>query len=74
MRGAVHLPPPSPLSGMFNDLNRRNFIFYKFDVWLTVHRSSIWNEKPIRCHLVYVYFYLSVAQHVSGHHVPIFRS
>ena len=45
-----------------------------FDVWLTVHRISIWNKKPTRCHLVYVYFYLSVAQHVSGHHVPIFRS
>jgi len=34
----------------------------------------IWNKKPTRCHVVYVYFYLSVAQHVLGHHVPIFRS
>ena len=43
----------------------------KFVLRLTVHRSSIWNKKPTRCHLVYVYFYLSVAQHVSGQHVPI---
>ena len=21
-------------------------------VWLTVHRSSMWNKKPTRCHLV----------------------
>ena len=24
----------------------------EFDVWLTVHRSSMWNKKPTRCHLV----------------------
>ena len=37
-------------------------LIFRFDVWLTVHRSSIWNKKQTRCHLVYVYFYLSVAQ------------
>jgi len=28
------------------------------DVWLTVHRSSMWNKKPIRCHLVLYLFLL----------------
>ena len=23
-----------------------------FDVWLTVHRNSLWNKKPTRCHLI----------------------
>jgi len=27
-----------------------------FDVWLTAHRSSIWNKKPTRCHLVLYLF------------------
>jgi len=30
----------------------------KFDVWLTVHRSSMWNKKPTRCHLVLYLFLL----------------
>jgi len=46
----------------------------KFDVWLTVHCSSMWNKKPTKCHLVLYLFLLIVAQHVSGHLVPIFRS
>ena len=25
--------------------------YFTFDVWLTVHRSSMWNKKPTRCHL-----------------------
>jgi len=29
-----------------------------FDVWLTLHRSSIWNKKPTRCHLVLYLFLL----------------
>ena len=58
----------------FLKLSAKFKIVYKFDVWLTVHCSSIQNKKPTRCHLVYVSFYLSIAQHVSGHHVPIFRS
>ena len=29
-----------------------------FDVWLTVHRSSMWNRKPTRCHLVLYLFLL----------------
>jgi len=36
-------------------LINKNFIF---DVWLTVHRSSIWNKKPTRCHLVLYLFLL----------------
>ena len=31
---------------------------YKFDVWLAVHRSSMWNKKPTRCHLVLYLFLL----------------
>ena len=31
-----------------------------FDVWLTVHRSSMWNKKPTRCHLV-LYLFLSIS-------------
>ena len=30
----------------------------KFDVWLNVHRSSVWSKKPIRCHLVLYLFLL----------------
>jgi len=29
-----------------------------FDVWLTVHRSSMWNKKPTICHLVLYLFLL----------------
>ena len=29
-----------------------------FDVWLTVHRSSMWNKKPTGCHLVLYLFLL----------------
>jgi len=28
------------------------------NVWLTVHRSSMWNKKPTRCHLVLYLFLL----------------
>jgi len=28
------------------------------DVWLTVHRSSMWNKEPTRCHLVLYLFFL----------------
>ena len=28
------------------------------DLWLTVHRSSMWNKKPTRCHLVLYLFRL----------------
>ena len=30
----------------------------EFDVWLTVHRGSLWNKKPTRCHLVLYLFLL----------------
>jgi len=29
-------------------LNKKGF--YNFDVWLTVHRSSMWIKRPTRCH------------------------
>jgi len=28
------------------------------DIWLTVHRISMWNKKPTRCHLVLYLFLL----------------
>ena len=30
----------------------------EIDVWLTVHRSSVWNKKPTGCHLVLYLFLL----------------
>jgi len=30
----------------------------QIDVWLTVHRSSVWNKKPTRCHLLLYLFLL----------------
>ena len=45
------------------------------DVWLTVHRDSVWIRKTNQMSL-FVFFIslLIVAQHVSGNHVPIIRS
>jgi hypothetical protein len=45
------------------------------DVWLTVHRNSVWIRKTKYMSL-FVFFIslLIVAQHVSGNHVPIIRS
>jgi len=45
------------------------------DVWLTVHRNSVWIRKTNWMSL-FVFFFslLIVAQHVSGNHVPIIRS
>jgi len=31
---------------------------HKFDVWLTVHRRSMWKKKPTRCHLLLYLFLL----------------
>jgi len=31
---------------------------FGFDVWLTVHRSSMWTKKPTKCHLVLYLFLL----------------
>ena len=47
----------------------------KSDVWLTVHRNSVWIRKT-NCMPLFVFFIslLIVAQHVSGNHVPIIRS
>ena len=59
------------VSGILHSVNSRRRSFrtsycqnlktphqYKFDVWLTVHRSSTWNKKPTRCHLVLYLFLL----------------
>jgi len=50
---------------IFSNLIRTSFCRFlkrkkkvKFDVWLTVHRSSMWNKKPTRCHLVLYLFLL----------------
>ena len=45
------------------------------DVWLTVHRNSVWIRKTNQMSL-FVFFIslLIVAQHVSGNHVLIIRS
>jgi len=39
------------------DGNRKK-VLYCFDVWLTVHRSSMWNKEPPGCHLVLYLFLL----------------
>ena len=47
------------------------------DVWLTLHRNSIWIRKQLLVDVTFVLSFISplqVAQHVSGNHVPIFRS
>ena len=48
---------------------------YKSDLWLTVHRNSVWIRKTIyMSRFVFFIFLLIVAQHVSDNHVPIIRS
>ena len=45
------------------------------DMWLTVHRNLLWIKNQLD--VIYVLSFISllqVAQHVSGNHVPIFRS
>jgi len=49
------------------------------DVWLTVHRDSVWirNQLDVTFVLSFVLSFVSplqVSLHVSGNHVPIFRS
>ena len=39
-------------------LRRLSPIIWEFDVWLTVHRSSVWIKKATRCHLVLYLFLL----------------
>ena len=57
---------------MEKNIPQRRFLF---DVWLTVHRNSVRDKKSTRCHFVLSFISpLQVAQHVSGNHVPIFRS
>jgi len=45
------------------------------NVWFTVHRHSVWirNQLDVTFVLSFISL-LQVAQHVSGNHVPIFRS
>jgi len=40
------------------DQNTGRSQYVQFDVWLTVHRSSMWNKKPTRCQLVLYLFLL----------------
>ena len=48
---------------------------YKSDVWLTVHRNSVWIRKNNQMSLFVFFISLKiVAQHVSGNHVLIIRS
>ena len=47
----------------------------KSDVWLTVHRNLVWMRNQLD--VTYVLAFISplqISQHVSGNHVPIFRS
>jgi len=58
---------------------RRKFIYAlkwsMTDVWLTVHRNSVWIRNQLDVTFVLSFISpLQVAQHVSGNHVPIFRS
>jgi len=46
----------------------------KSDVWLTVHRNSVWIRNTNLMSLFVFISLLIVAQHVSGKHVPIIRS
>ena len=52
-----------------------DWITLSSDVWLTVHRNSVWIRKTNYMSL-FVFFIslLIVAQHVLGNHVPIIRS
>jgi len=55
------------------------FILYilsaKSDMWLTVHRNSVWIRNQLDVSFVLSFISpLQVAQHVLGNHVPIFRS
>jgi len=45
-----------------------------FDVWLTVYRNSVWIGNQLDVTFVFLISLLQFAQHVSGNHVPIFRS
>jgi len=50
----TELPGPTHSDKYRNHIPPKNG--YLFDVWLTVHRSSMWNKKPTRCHLVLYLF------------------
>ena len=41
-------------------------VIFTFDVWLTVHRSSTWNKKPTRCHLVLYLCYVLLNGHTTS--------
>jgi len=56
-------------------MKNKNQLDAKSDVWLTVHRNSVWIGNQID--VTYVLSFISllqVAQHVSANRVPIFRS
>ena len=50
-------------------------VFSKSDVLLTMHRNSVWIRNQIDVTFVVSFISpLQFAEHVSGNHVPIFRS
>ena len=74
---------PLPQGGYQITLNKYHIVYYRqqktviyqSDVWLTVHRNSVWIRKT-NWKSLFVFFIslLIVAQHVSGNHVPTIRS
>ena len=54
--------------------NIEKYYFNKSDVWLTVHRNSVSIRNRLDVTFAIFISPLQVAQHVSGNHVPIFRS
>jgi len=47
---------------------------WESDVWLTVHRNSVWKRNQLDVTFVLSFISpLQITQHVSGNHVPIFR-
>ena len=74
----LRLRPRGHWVRLFNGCFEDYFLFlikWTFDVWLTVHRNSVWIRKTNQMSL-FVFFIslLIVAQHVSGNRVPIIRS
>ena len=57
MRMTVGTPDVrSPLPGYYTTYIHALFINLGTDVWLTVHRNSVWIKKPTRCHFLYSLF------------------
>ena len=74
---ATHPPPENVLEKnkwVYNMVDTEE-IANRADVWLTVHRNSVWIRKTNWMSLFVSFIsLLIVAQHVSGNHVSIIRS